>query len=431
MNLNSARFLFAAIFAVVLLSPFLIAQATGVYGSSSTLGVLRIKNESYYSPFPSEPGKYVDVWIAVRNFGKSAINAECKLVPVFPFSLDDANDALRDLGVIDIQQDVLLKFHVRVDENAVEGYNDLDFECRDKNGGLYANWSSEALKIYVQPQDAVLSIESARSSPEEVSPGGKAVVEISISNLAQVSLKDIRVKIDLSSEKIPFVPAGGTSEAKIARLAFGERQTVSFGVLASSSAASGVYKVPIQLAYFDKLGKAYSKNETIGLVVSSLPEVQVLASSDKILRPGTRGKISLKIINNGLSDVKLAWVAFSPSARDVTLLSSSQAYVGSVSSDNYETVDFDVYVEKNASLPLSLPVLLSFRDDSNKQYSIQASPALPVISAEEADRIELDGPKGVSIFVIAIGAIALFYLLAKFVWPAIAGLFARRKKSEE
>ncbi len=428
------RFLLAAFFSLAFFAPFLLAeesQSPAVYGTTSTLGFLRIKNESYYSPFPAEPGSYVDVWLAVRNFGKSSVDAECRLVPSFPFSLDDPLEATRDLGVLEVQRDVLLKFHVRVDGNAVEGYNDLNFECRDKLGDSAGAWSSEALKIYVQPHDAVLSISSVETIPGEFAPGQRGSAVVSLVNLAQVALKDVRVKLDLSGDETPFVPIGGTSEAKFAALAPGEKVDAVFEVIPSADAASGAHKIPIQLVYFDRLGKQYSRNETAGFVVSSVPLLQVVASSDKVFKRNVRGKISLKIVNNGLSDVKLLWVQLKPDADDVKLLSPSQAYVGSISSDNYETVDFDVFVEQNATLPLELPVEVSFRDSSNKPFELEFFPQLWVFSDEDAKRLQLEGPAEVSFILIAVAGIAGLYVFAKFVLPYAKGLLSRHKKEPE
>ncbi|MFA6048485.1 MAG: hypothetical protein WC792_00880 [Candidatus Micrarchaeia archaeon] len=422
------RFLALAFIGLFLLSSLAVAETPAVQGSTSTLGFLRIKNESYYSPFPAEPGNYVDVWIAVRNLGKNPISAECRVQPSFPFSLDSAGDGYQDLGVLEEQREVLLKYHVRVDERAVEGYNDLNFGCRDKTGGASAQWSGAVFPIFVQPHDATLAVSSVQSVPAEIAPGQGARVSITLKNLANIALKDVRVKLDVSGDKVPFTPVGGTSEAKVASVGPGEGVTVSFEVVASPGAESGPYKIPIQLNYLDKLGKQYSRNETTGLVVASEPMLQVIASSDKIFKAGVRGKISFKLVNNGLSDVKLAWVVFSPSASDVKLLSAPQAYVGTISSDNYETVDFDVFVEENASLPLRLPVAVSFRDSSNKAYERSFEPELPVFSQEEAQRVQLESPQGTNIVLLAIGAIIALYLLLKYALPAARGLFPQRGK---
>ncbi len=425
------RFLALAFIGLFLLSSFVAAETPAVYGTTSTLGFLRIKNESYYSPFPAEPGNYVDIWIAVSNFGNNPVSAECRVQPSFPFSLDSAGDGYQDLGVLAQQREVLLKYHVRVDERAVEGYNDLNFGCRDKTGGAGASWSDAVFPIFVQPHDATLAVSSVESVPSEIAPGQTARVTIRLANLAKIALKDVRVKLDVSGDKVPFTPVGGTSEAKIASVDAGESVSASFDVVASPGADSGPYKIPIEINYFDKLGKQYSRNETTGLVVASAPQLQVIASSDTVFKTGVRGKVSFKIVNNGLSEVKLVWVQFSPDANDVKLLSPSQAYVGTISSDNYETVDFDVFVEKNASLPLRLPVAVSFRDSANKEYAQEYLPVLAVFSEAEAQRVQLEGPQGTNIVLVAIGAIVALYLLVKYAFPAVRGLFSRGKKGGE
>ncbi|MFQ5405666.1 MAG: COG1361 S-layer family protein, partial [Candidatus Micrarchaeia archaeon] len=381
-------FVFATV--MFLATSFAVADsAPALNGSTATIGYIRIKNESTYYPFPAEPGKYIDVWLSIRNFGRQTLNAECRIAPKFPFSMEPGEEAYRTFEKLAPDREILLKYKVKINENAVEGNNDLTFECRERENG--ESWAGKALKIYVQPQDAVISVESVESEPLQIEPGKTAKVKVTLKNAAQVTLKDISIILDLSSKSIPISPIGGISEKAIALLEAGEETSAYFDVVTSFDAEAGVYKIPLNLTYYDKLGKSYVLNQTTSLSIHSNPKLQVIAESSDIYKQGVRGSIVFKIVNLGLTDVKLLAIQALESS-DYTLLSPSNEYVGTISSDNYETIEYNVFIEPNAQLPLELPVKLYYRDASNNQYEEIYTPKLKVFSVEEAQRVKLEAP---------------------------------------
>src|SRR3989344_8468779 len=81
-------------------------------------------------PDPAEPGKYVDVRFKFDNNGSGeARNVIVELLPEYPFSLDSGVSPARNIGTIQSMQKgdvgVIVKYRLIVDENAVEGGNDL------------------------------------------------------------------------------------------------------------------------------------------------------------------------------------------------------------------------------------------------------------------------------------------------------------------
>ena len=83
-------------------------------------------------PDPVEPGEYVDFRWKVENAGnEDLVNAYVRLETPYPFSLDDPKKAIKQIGTLSAIQEgersSIVKFRVRVDENAVEGTEEVKF----------------------------------------------------------------------------------------------------------------------------------------------------------------------------------------------------------------------------------------------------------------------------------------------------------------
>jgi len=273
--------LFVAVFVAFLLMPVLVLAYPPINGTVQTLGAIRIKNQTFYSPYPVEPGKYFDFYIAVRNQDKNTVNVVCSFVESFPFSLDSNEQADRTLDSFAPDTELLLKYKIRVAETAVEGLNPVKFRCYDSSSPSVVY--TVDLPVYVQPQDAVILVSSVSSSPETFSPGSAGTLKVVLKSEAKIELKDVRVKLDVSSSALPFAPASGTSTKKIASLPAGESAELVYGLLSSPDAVPGLYKTTLELSYYDRLGKQYSRNETVGLVVAA---ARLVYHPSKVLEDG-------------------------------------------------------------------------------------------------------------------------------------------------
>ncbi len=405
---------------LVLVSAYagLVAAVSGpaLNGSVQTMGSIRIKNQTYYSPYPAEPGKYFDFYIAVRNQDKAAINAVCSFVESYPFSLDSTDQPGRTLDSFAPDSEVLLKYKIRVADDAVEGNNPVKFQCYDSKTPAIV--FSADLQVYVQPQDAVLAVSSVSTAPESFSPGSEGTIKIALKSEAKVELKDVRVRLDVSPSALPFAPANGTSTRKIAVIPAGGSAELEYSLRSSPDAAPGLYKATLELSYYDRLGKSYSRNETVGLTVATDPEIEVSAESE-LRSSATRGTVVFKVVNGGLGEVKLLSARLGSSPGQYRVLSPAYQYVGTISSDNYETVEYEIFVEQNASSPLVFPLQLSFKDPSNRRYSREYRPSIEIFTPDELVTLQYQGRGGIGAFEIILGLLLLF-LLYKFVWPIVS-----------
>lgn len=94
------------------------------------------------NPYPADPGSYVDVLFQIENIGtKSAENVTVEIVPQYPFSLDTGVSAINNIGRIAGLQTgnnaFQVKYHLRVDNNAIDGDNEIKLKYSVGDGSAY------------------------------------------------------------------------------------------------------------------------------------------------------------------------------------------------------------------------------------------------------------------------------------------------------
>ena len=109
-------------------------------------------------------------------------------------------------------------------------------------------------------------------------------------------------------------------------------------------------------------------------------------------------KIVVRIVNDGLSDVKLA--SFSVGSLDRTQINSpSYEYIGNLDSDDEESVELKINTMANGVL--LLPVTLNYKGSNNKDYRIEESLIVPVYTKKEAESKGLVEKSSYTLYVVA------------------------------
>lgn len=397
------------IFFVMLFALSLTFAAEGVATSeTTTLSIIKIENESYYSPYPAEPGQYIDVWIRVRQSGAvtQAENVVCKIIPKFPFSLDEGESAEKSIGTLGTGQLVLLKYRLKVSQDATEGNNEVEFACNFNNA---ATWPSMLLKIYVQAHDAVLSISDVKAEPNAFLPGEDGVVTVKISNLANLRLKDITVSMDMSNSSLPFSPFNDVNEKRITQIEKGGEVELQFKLQASPTASVDVYKIPITLAYYDTLGKSYSKKQYISLAIDAKPQLFFALESTTLTKKGTKGRVSVSIANEGLSNIKFVTVKTLQDP-DYIVLSGDEKYVGNLDPDDSSSADFDIYTNTSKKqLPVKFEV--GYVDQFGRSHTESKEVSVKIYENGEAIAMGLEKPKETDGWLIGLGAVVVLFVI--------------------
>jgi len=375
--------------------------------ADSFVGSLKIYSDPVYAtPFPVEPGSYFEVWIKVQNTGTTVNSAECEVMPKHPFLLDGEASS-KPLGQIVQNNYAYVKYNLRVASDAAQGNADLNVRCKTNVDPL---WASTTVSIPIQTAQPTLNIDSVSFDPTEVRPGSEAKITVTVKNYAPNTLKDILVKMDTSAAT-PLAPVGGSSEKRVASLAPGASAQIIFDAIVLPDAAPRVYKVPLALQYGDELGKTYSKDDVLTVIVSDAPRILIGLESTDIIRSGTQGKVSIKIINQGLSEAKFMRVIVQK-GNGFEIVSPAENYLGTLSSDDYETAEVTLFI-KPGTKTLEVPVRVEFTDALNKERVQTASVPVRLYSEDEISSMGLEQKAGIDILLIIVVLAAVVYAAYK------------------
>lgn len=350
-----------------------------------------------YEPTPAAPGNYATIYVKLQNKGtQTAKNVVLEAVPEFPFSVPNS-DTTEEIGMLPAQSFHVATFKVLVDESAVQGEN--DFKVRYNINEKRTSWATQSLTINVQTLDAILSINEVLTTPAEIVPGETGEIKLVLENLADSLLTDISVKLDLSGDDMPFAPVNSASEKSSYQIKPGETEEFNFQVRAYPDTASSIYKLPVTITYYDNVGTEYKKEDVLGIIVNSEPDIKVLIDSTSLMQDKKTGSIVLKIVNRGLTDVKLMSLRIEETENFEVVSPTKEEYIGNVDSDDFDTVEFDLLLKDSENL--QIPLELEYRDNNNKLYTESLNLNLEVHSAEQL------GQNGGSVWPIIIALIVI------------------------
>jgi len=121
--------------------------------------------------------------------------------------------------------------------------------------------------------------------------------------------------------------------------------------------------------------------------------------------PSCSGEVSLKIVNKGLSDLKLmnAVLVETP---DYSITSKNEEYIGNIDSDDYENVEFTIDCNKNY---VELKLKLEYLDANNVRYNEEYDIPMKVSKTQKGKGTKVIG----ILIVIAIVAGGIWYYKRK------------------
>jgi len=227
---------------------------------------------------------------------------------------------------------------------------------------------------------ADLIVTTVDSEPKIIQPGDSATLTVTVKNLDEDDVENVRVKLDLTN--LPFAPTKSGLEGYIKEIGENKERSVYFDIMTLSDAKTGVYKIPIKI----ESNNTQTKEDVIALKIWSKPLVEVLIDSSEIVKAGQTGTIIIKIVNKGLTDVTFLNTRLLRS-NSYEILSSDSVYIGNLDSDDYETVEFKLYIKENPGTVKkleTLPVYIEYKDLDNKLYTTIIPLFLNLYTASEA-----------------------------------------------
>ena len=395
MNMETRKFIGIFLMAIALM--FVNVNAA----TSATLDVSVLR----YEPIPATPGQYFDVWFKVDNTGGSvATDAVLTVKPNFPFSTDDNPKTM--IGILNPIDSTTIKYRIRVDENAIEGMSNLDvtYSANEKTSIIV----SKSFDIEIKTSDAQIGINSITTTPKEFLPGQEGLVTLVIKNLADSTLKDINVKLDLTGTTTPFAPIETSTLKNIKTLTGGKSNTITYNVIATPDATSGVYKVPVTVTFSDNVGTNYTSTEIISLIVGGTPQILTNLEPEVTFLSGTTGDVRANIINKGLVDIKYVTIKVKPNG-NFELLSNDESYIGNIDSDDFDSATFKIHVMSDFSGELIIPTTVTYMSANNIAFEKTYDLKMRVYTSDEAKNLGLIASSNNTTTIIIVLAIVGYF----------------------
>jgi len=266
---------------------------------------------------------------------------------------------------------------------------------------------------------SALVINSVSMSPEAMGPGDSSSIIISLKNNGDNDLTDVSVSLDFTN--LPLAPYNSGSDFNINELNSGKIKDASFEIIAFNDAVSGIYKIPVKISYTeDSVPKVQSS--VISVTINSVPVIDV-SYEDGLLLKGQNTKVTLKVINKGLSNVKFLEVDVASSTK-YNIISQNNVYIGDVDSNDFQTADFNIIFNNNAPRSVNLPVTVKYKDVTNKEYIKNFDITLKTYTTQEAQTLGLV-PANNTIYIV----ILVIVLIVVFIIYRI--IRSRRKRNED
>jgi len=268
--------------------------------------------------------------------------------------------------------------------------------------------------VYIEDNGTIINMDHATRIkeinvvPENIAPGNPAEIRIKIENNAYFRLDDVRIKLVLPSE---FKFLNDVNQVKISRLESKESKDFAFNIIAAPATAEGIYQLSLIADYVSYLGKEYyavgedkEDNYTFGVVVKASPEIFAQIEKSEIYKGNDIGLITIKIVNKGIGNAKFVVLELLNS-EDYEIISANREYIGDLDSDDFDSVDFRIKLNKEKNTDLLLKI--DYKDSLNQQYLMEFSVPLEIRTAKELG-IATNGTTTIIVIIIIIAVIGYF-----------------------
>jgi hypothetical protein len=229
-----------------------------------------------------------------------------------------------------------------------------------------------------------MSIESVDSN--DFAPGEQGLINIRFENEHSFEITDVNIQLDFSDAELPFAPVDMGSSVFVDEIDDGDDKLVQFNIVVLPNADLNIYSVPVLISYFGN-NETYEKEEMISITVHTDPVLSVIVSKPDFI-VGDSSELNLRVINEGLADVKFLKVKLGNSDFFNTL-SPSEVYVGELGSDDFDKVSFDIKLNNVISESIGLPISLEYYDSSNNFYTVGDNLRINIYSESEAKELGL------------------------------------------
>jgi hypothetical protein len=312
----------------------------------------------------------------------------------------------RYLGDLTQDQRFLLNYKIKPSSTGTCTL-DITMEYFDVSGALTKEDLSVGIDI--QPSDINFKIEDV--VPGSLNLGCTRNLSIYIKNLGALTAKDVTAKLNLNA---PFT-ALKTSEKYLGKIEAKETKDARFEILVDSEAEKRAYEIPLKIEYYDASGNKQVIEKSIGIEISGTPEISIALESSDPFMSGSKGKVSINVINEGFTNIKFLSLKLLPTQK-YKVISRDEVYIGNLDSDDSDSEEFEIQLARNVKEgKIYLLAEIKYKEEwSNLQHIERKTIPLPVLSSGEYAKRKPSG--AFNLIISAISLILGLFILVIVLW---------------
>ena len=336
----------------------------------------------------------------------------------FPFNLPSDQTAKQSIGLLKAGQTALVKYTVLVDPSASNGNYTIQL-------GIGSNSIvSKKVPYSISIVSRKPQVELIQSGSSQAKPGELISPQVTVKNIGGSKAYNVLISVP---ESRTVTATGQVIEREIKQVGtavyvpsieLDQELQVTIPLAIDSSAELKTYTIPVHIEFQDNERNSYSIDRTIGLKVSSEPQLDAaLAAISPLASPGNTSEFSFQLFNIGRSTASNTVVEISSTA--FSELSESKVFIGTLQSDDFDSFKVKAKILPNqpiGAVPVKLTI--TFKDPDGKQFILEKIVEAKIVTAGEAKQ---DG--GGSDNTLLYAAIALIAIGAGYWW------FRKRKQN--
>ncbi len=263
---------------------------------------------------------------------------------------------------------------------------------------------------------ADLSVTLLNQDPDPVNQGQVVEVRFQIQNNGAETVDNIMVEILPS---YPFTLYSGETTRQIGKLRAAQSGAdsviVDYKLKVDEQAIEGDNEIELNILRDGDLWLSYTENEfMIDVDKQDAPDIKAYLRENTIVKEKSKGTVTLELANINESDAKFLQLTLIPTDDYLLLSPSNYVYIGDVDSDDTESQDFDIYVNKLEDNFVSIPVLLEYQDINGEQYTKQIDLGFNVYDSRELSKYGLRNKNNTfTIVVLIVLGILAYYFYRK------------------
>lgn len=285
---------------------------------------------------------------------------------------------------------------------------------------------------------SALTISDVQTSPGTVQPGQTFTLSFNVENNAGDDIEDVSISLLLNGftqtitgttfqqvyTAVPFSPYQSSNMQTFDEIREDKSENLDFDLIVNSDADSGTYKIPVQMDY--KIGN--NKTTDVGLIsviVNAKPSLSVSSESAGIVKSQVND-VTIKIVNSGLGDAKFLSVKIG-AINGASIIGADSFYIGNINKDDFDTVKLSLSVNQNSQSIISIPLEITYKDSTTKEYTQSENVAVKAYTSQEAIKIGLIQKSNIGLYI----GLVILVIVAYIIYRIIRGILKRRKNKNK